>query len=153
MAKKPVSGYQETGTNEAALFTLKVHRGDGMALLGMNWKQGKPSLDFVGFSIEYKEPEGNKFYPLRNRITFPNAPKDDPNVRYTVRSPLQKFRWVHFPRNAEMEGLFTYKVKPVFMNKVGELSYGESQQCSIALARETYPGKLNVVFTRGFISL
>ncbi|MEO8960480.1 MAG: phospholipase D-like domain-containing protein [Ginsengibacter sp.] len=152
MAKKPVSGYQETGTNEAALFTLKVHRGEGMALLGMNWKQGKPPIDFVGFSIEYKEPEGDKFYPLRNRISFPNAPKDDPNVRYTVRSPLQKFRWVHFPRNAELEGLFTYKVKPVFMNKAGELSYGESQQCSIALARETFPEELNVTFTRGFVS-
>ncbi|MEO9003475.1 MAG: phospholipase D-like domain-containing protein, partial [Ginsengibacter sp.] len=152
MAKKPVSGYQETGANAAALFTLKVHRGEGMALLGMNWKQDKPPFDFVGFSIEYKEPEGDKFYPLRNRITFPNSPKNDPNVRYTVRSPLQKFRWVHFPRNAELEGSFTYKVKPVFMNKAGELSYGESQQCSIALARETFPEELNVTFTRGFVS-
>jgi len=152
MAKKTMSGYQETGKNSAALFSLKVHRGDGMALLGMNWKQGKPPLDFVGFSIEYREPKGVKFFPLRNRITFPDAKKDDPNVRYTLRSPLQKFRWVHFPRNAEMKGLFTYKVKPVFMNAAGELSYGESQQCSIALARETYPKELNVTFTRGFVS-
>jgi len=152
MAKKTVSGYQETGTNAAALFTLKVHRGDGMALLGMNWKVGKPPLNFVGFSIEYREPKGDKFFPLRNRISFPGAQRDDPNVRYTLHSPLQVFRWVHFPRNPEIEGLFTYKVKPVFMNEKGELSYGESQQCSIALARETYPNALNVTFTRGFIS-
>ena len=26
--------------NNAALFTLKIHRGDGMALLAMNWKKG-----------------------------------------------------------------------------------------------------------------
>ena len=152
MAKSPVSGYQETGTNQAALFTLKVHRGEGMLLLGMNWKDAKPTLDFVGFSIEYKEPNGTKFFPLKNRINFPGADKTDPNVKFTIRSPLQLFRWVHFPRNADMEGLFTYKVKPVFMNEKGELSYGESQQCSIALARETYLNELNVTFTRGFVS-
>ena len=123
-----------------------------MALLAMNWKNGKPPLDFVGFSIEYKEPKGEKFFPLRNRISFPGANKNDKNVRYTLRSPLQIFRWVHFPRNAELAGLFTYKVMPVFMNKAGELSYGEAQECSIALARETYPKALNVTFTRGFVS-
>ncbi|MCV2487614.1 phospholipase D-like domain-containing protein [Flavobacterium sp. SH_e] len=152
MANQPSTGYQVIGTNEMALFTLKVHRGDGMALLGMNWKNGKPTSDFVGFSIEYMEPDGTKFFPLRNRISFPEADKTDPNVRYTLRSPLQVFRWVHFPRNPEIQGLFTYVVKPVFMNKNKELSYGESQQCSIALARETYPNALNVTFTRGFIS-
>ena len=152
MPAKPMSGYQETGKNQNALFTLKVHRGDGMALLAMNWKNGKPPLDFVGFSIEYKEPKGEKFFPLRNRISFPGANKNDKNVRYTLRSPLQIFRWVHFPRNAELAGLFTYKVMPVFMNKAGELSYGEAQECSIALARETYPKALNVTFTRGFVS-
>lgn len=152
MAKKKMSGYQETGKNDAAPFTLKIHRGDGMALLGMNWKNGKPPADFVGFSIEYREPKGTKFFPLRNRINFPGADTKDPNVRYTLRSPLQIFRWVHFPRNPEMKGLFTYKVKPVFMNKDGELSYGEAQQCSIALARETYPNALNVTFTRGFVA-
>jgi len=152
MAKKQSSGYQETGTNAAAPFTLKIHRGDGMALLAMDWKNNKPPLDFVGFSIEYREPKGDKFYPLRNRINFPGASKDDANARYTLRSPIQKFRWVHFPRNAELEGLFTYKVKPVFMNKQGELSYGEPQQCSLALARETYPNAMNVAFTRGFVS-
>lgn len=152
MANQPSTGYQETGTNPMALFTLKVHRGDGMALLGMNWKNGKPTSDFVGFSIEYMEPGGSKFFPLRNRISFPEADKTDPNIRYTLRSPLQVFRWVHFPRNPEIQGLFTYMVKPVFMNRKKELSYGESQQCSIALARETYPDVLNVTFTRGFIS-
>lgn len=49
MAKKSVSGYQVTGTNDAALFTLKIHRGDGMALLGMNWKNGKPPARLCGF--------------------------------------------------------------------------------------------------------
>ena len=34
------SDFQVRGTNDAALFTLRVHRGDGMALLAMNWRGG-----------------------------------------------------------------------------------------------------------------
>lgn len=118
--------YQVTGTNPKALFTLKLHRGDGMTLIAMNWKKGKPKNDFVGFAIEYREPGGDRFYALQNRLTFEYAtPKDaakDPNVRQTTRSPIQKFRWVHFPRNADLDGEFAYRVTPVFMNARHELS-------------------------------
>ena len=38
------------------------------------------------------------------------------------------------------------------MNRNDELSYGEPQIAEIELRRETYPGKLNVTFTRGFVS-
>src|SRR5205814_10126895 len=145
--------FQVRGTNDAALFTLKVHRGDGMALLAMNWKKGKPPLDFVGFAIEYKEPGGIKFFPLKNRLSFPGVDGAvNPNSLSTRFSPIQKFRWVHFPRNAELPGEFVYQVTPVFMNNKDELSYGEPQQVSIELRRETYPGKINVAFTRGFVS-
>ena len=70
MATTNKSAFQVSGRNTAALFSLKVHRGDGMALLAMNWKNGKPPDDFVGFAIEYKEPEGQKFFSLKNRISF-----------------------------------------------------------------------------------
>ncbi|MES2564065.1 MAG: phospholipase D-like domain-containing protein [Pseudomonadota bacterium] len=145
--------FQVTGTNAAALFTLKMHRGDGMTLLAMNWKSGKPPLDFVGFAIEYKEPGGAKFFSLKNRLCFPGpAGEVNPNTLSTRLSPIQKFRWVHFPRNAEMAGEFVYRVSPVFMNEKDELSYGVSQEVAIELRRETYPGQLNVTFTRGFVS-
>jgi hypothetical protein len=74
----------------------------------------------------------------------------DPNILSTLRSPIQKFRWVHFPRNAELDGDFTYRVAPVFMNDRNELSYGEPQEVAIELRRDTYPAKLNIAFTRGF---
>jgi hypothetical protein len=67
------TAFQITGTNSAALFTLKLHRGEGMVLLAMNWKVGTPSKDFVGFAIEYQEPGGDRFYPLNNRIAFPDS--------------------------------------------------------------------------------
>jgi len=145
--------FQVSGRNDAALFTLKLHRGDGMALVAMNWKEGEPPQDFVGFAIEYKEPGGDRFFPLKNRLSFPgDAGEVNPNRLSTRLSPIQKFRWVHFPRNAELPGEFVYRVVPVFMNDKDELSYGEAQEAAIELRRETYPGKLNVTYTRGFVS-
>ena len=145
--------FQVTATNGNALFTLKLHRGDGMLLIAMNWKNGKPPKNFVGFSIEYKEPKGKEFFALKNRIAFQNGNGEISKLSLsTMQSPIQKFRWVHFPRNAELDGLFTYKVKPVFMNDQDELSFGEAQEAQIQLSRVTYPKKINVTFTRGFVS-
>jgi phosphatidylserine/phosphatidylglycerophosphate/cardiolipin synthase-like enzyme len=145
--------FQVSGQNAAAQFTLKLHRGDGMTLVAMNWKDGRPPKDFVGFAIEYKEPGSHKFFPLKNRLCFPGLGGDvNPNRLSTRLSPIQKFRWVHFPRNAELPGEFIYRVTPVFMNSVDELSYGESQEAAVELRRETFPGQLNVTFTRGFVS-
>lgn len=145
--------FQVSGRNTAALFTLTLYRGDGMTLLAMNWKKGTPPTDFVGFAIEYKEPDGAKYFSLKNRLGFPDAAGNvDPRQLSTRLSPIQKFRWVHFPRNAELPGAFVYKVTPVFMNDQDELSYGEPQEAAIELRRETYPRQLNVTFTRGFVS-
>ncbi len=144
--------FQITGNNPSALFTLKIHRGDGMSLVAMNWKTGKPPDNFVGFAIEYKEPGGDKFFALRNRLSFPDADKGDPDRFSSLRSPIQKFRWVHFPRNANLKGKFIYGVKPVFMNETGELSTGDPQEAKIELRRETFPGQLNIAYTRGFVS-
>ncbi|MYM22126.1 phospholipase [Duganella sp. FT135W] len=135
-------------------FDLKLHRGEGMVLLAMNWRDGQqPPDDFVGFAIEYSEPDGKRYYPVKNRLAFrADDGSLNPNTLATTLSPIQKFRWVHFPRNADKSGEFNYRVTPVFMDPAGALSYGEPQELGIELARETYPGKLNVTFTRGFVS-
>jgi phosphatidylserine/phosphatidylglycerophosphate/cardiolipin synthase-like enzyme len=146
-------GFQVVAKNTKAPFTLKLHRGDGMTLLAMNWKAAQPPRDFVGFALEYKEPDGDRYWVIKNRINFPNPDGSVNKARTSSRlSPIQKFRWVHFPLNADKEGPFVYRVTPVFMSAAGELSYGEAQEAAIALARDTYPGKLNVAFTRGFVS-
>ena len=147
------SDFQVTGKNAKALFTLKLHRGDGMCLLAMNWKRGKPPADFVGFAIQNKPPGDNRFFALNNRIAFPDADGSVNPLRLsTLISPIQKFRWVHFPRNANLEGAFLYRVTPIFMDADDRLSQGESQEGGIELRRETYPGQVNVTFTRGFVS-
>lgn len=145
--------FEVMGKSKDAPFTLKVRRGEGMAMLTMDWKDGKPSEDFVGFAIEFKPPGGKDFSALSNRISFPKADgSEDAGSKSSRESPIQKFRWVHFPRDPEVEGEFTYRVTPVFMDDQDKLSYGEPQTAAIALGGETYPGQLNVAFTRGFVS-
>lgn len=147
------NSFTSVGRNSDALFKLKIHRGEGMCLLAMDWKQGEPPNDFVGFAIEYMEPEGTRFFPIGNRLSFPNTSLPARKTRQSsLVAPFQMFRWVHFPRNPNIEGTYTYKVTPVFMNEENDLSYGEIQIAEVRLARETYPGQINVAFTRGFIS-
>jgi hypothetical protein len=142
------SDFQVTGKNASALFTLKLHRGDGMCLLAMDWKKNRPPDNFVGFAIESKPPDQNGFFALNNRLSFVGTG----GTLSTLVSPIQKFRWVHFPRNAGLDGAFTYRVTPVFMDEDDRLSQGEPQTADIELRRETYPGQVNVTFTRGFVS-
>jgi hypothetical protein len=147
------SEFQVSGNNPVAPFTLKIHRGDGMALIAMNWKDGKPPKDFVGFAIEHKEPGNDRFKSVRNRLSFPMPDGSiNPTTLSSRLSPIQKFRWAHFPFNAELDGGFVYRITPVFMDESDVLSFGEPQEAAIELRRETYPKQLNVTFTRGFVS-
>lgn len=144
------------GQNSKAPFTFTVYRGEGMCMLAMNWKKDTPPDDFVGFLIEYLEPQSTEWREIPNFLTFPGeAPQSGPDARSSRRSPIQRFRWVHFPYNVDdVPGHFCYKVTPVFM-KGGdehELIYGEKQDVKIQILASTYPGKMNVAFTRGFVS-
>ena len=83
-----------------------------------------------------------RFFPLNNRLAF-RGRRRRRSIRSDCRrcvSPIQKFRWVHFPRNADLDGAFTYRVTPVFMDDEDKLSQGEPQEADIELRRETYPG-------------
>jgi phosphatidylserine/phosphatidylglycerophosphate/cardiolipin synthase-like enzyme len=96
---------------------------------------------------------GGDFKPLYNRIAFPTEDeKVDQETKSSDLSSFQKFRWVDFPHNPEVDGKFGYRVTPVFMDEKGALSYGEAQTAEVALGGDTYPGVLNVAFTRGFVS-
>lgn len=145
-----------SGQNSKAPFTFTVYRGEGMSMLAMNWKKDTPPDDFVGFVIEYLEPQSTEWREIPNFLTFPGeAPQSGPDARSSRRSPIQRFRWVHFPYTVDVPGHFCYRVTPVFM-KGGEedhkLIYGEIQEVRIQIMAQTYPGKMNIAFTRGFVS-
>jgi hypothetical protein len=143
--------FRVAGTNDNAPFSLTIHRGDGMLLLAMDWKVGRPPADFAGFAIQYREPDKDFFKNVRNRIGFPGQVVPTSGIK-TVNAPIQKFRWVHFPFNADLEGKFRYRITAMFIGSDGTLKEGEAQEAELALMRETIPGKLNVAFTRGFVS-
>lgn len=149
--------WQVEGKVKEAPFTLKLHKGEGMLLLAMNWKNGPPPRDFVGFSIEYRPPDGDRFFAVKNRLALPGKSKPlvagKPAEQYpSTEAPFQMFRWVHFPRVADTPGAFTYRVTPQFMNEEGILSAGVAQVATIMLYAETIPGKINIAFTRGYVS-
>jgi hypothetical protein len=90
--------FEVLGTNAAALFSLKVHRGDGMVLFGMDWRNGMPPPDFVGFSMEYMPRGHTTFLEIANRLGFATLPANvGSKPRSSLFAPIQKFRWVHFP--------------------------------------------------------
>jgi hypothetical protein len=149
--------FQVLGNNNDAQFSLKLHRGEGMCLLAMDWRAGKPPKDFVGFAIQFTEPGGTRLLNVRNRLAFPGTPKPkaagkNPALYPSMQQPFQKFRWAHFPFNANLAGAFNYRVTPVFMNANDELTYGLAQEAKIVLARHTHRGLINIAFTRGFVS-
>ncbi|RVD31783.1 phospholipase D-like domain-containing protein [Mesorhizobium sp. M4B.F.Ca.ET.017.02.2.1] len=145
------TSYRVVGKNAAAPFSLTIHRGDGMVLLSMDWRAGQPPRDFVGFAIQYRIPGDPRLFAVHNRIGFPGQEVPDDGIRSTE-APIQKFRWVHFPFDAGLEGDFLYRVTAMFMNEDGSLRRGEAQEAELPLMRETLPGKINVAFTRGFVS-
>jgi phosphatidylserine/phosphatidylglycerophosphate/cardiolipin synthase-like enzyme len=141
------------GSNPSAPFRLRAHRGDGMVLLAMDWLGGRPPNDFVGFSIEYRLPGNTLFYALTNRLTFATPPSNvGPKPTSSLFAPIQKFRWIHFPFDAERAGAYRYRVRPAFMDASRTITWGEPQEVDIELRRETWPDLLNVAYTRGFIS-
>ena len=90
---------------------MKLHRGDGMLLIAMNWKKGKPPQDLCWVCDRIQRAEGGQILRLKNRVAFPGMDGGvNPNRMSTRLSPIQKFRWVHFPRNAELADGFSYKV-------------------------------------------
>ena len=79
----------------------------------MNWKKGKPPQ---GLRRLRDRVQGARRRPLlraeesHQRSRAPTARSTRSGCRPL--SPIQKFRWVHFPRNAELAGEFVYRVTP-----------------------------------------
>ena len=92
-------------------FSLKLWRGERMCLLGFDVDDPEP--DFVGFAVEYLEPDETKWKTLHNRLAF--SYDQGINGWRTWRSteaPIQKFRWIHFPWNPR-RGEYSYRVTKI----------------------------------------
>ncbi|QMW23416.1 phospholipase D-like domain-containing protein [Sandaracinobacteroides saxicola] len=146
-----------SGRNAAAAFGLRLHRGEGMVLLAMDWRRQRPPRDFVGFAIEVKAPGAADFVALKNRLSFSLDARHLPDDRDTrqnpsILAPFQAFRWMHMPQENARQGEYRYRVTPLFMDAAGALRTGAAQEAATTLMHETVPGVLNIAFTRGYVS-
>jgi hypothetical protein len=139
--------FKVAGDSASAPFTLTMYRGEGMVLAAMNWRTGTPPENFAGFAIEYKGPAATTFSAVRSTKNFPGGPANQKSTK----APFQRFRWVIFPYENFTEGEYSFRVTPMFMDAQQVLSAGDPQEARLELLRETYPGQLNVTFTRGFV--
>ncbi len=132
-------------------FSLKAWRGSSMTLLAMNFKR-KPAKNFAGFSIAYINPKGNKYY-LKNLINFEGTNE----VTSTFISPIQLFRWVHFPGSYQQQGIltgeYTYMATPRFIDEKKKLAkIDRSQTVSVKVTVGDFKkGGLTIGFTRAFL--
>jgi phosphatidylserine/phosphatidylglycerophosphate/cardiolipin synthase-like enzyme len=136
--------------NEVGGFRVKLWRGESACLLGFDVDE--PEDDFVGFAVEFREPDSTDFQNLRNRLSF-GAPDAVDGFRNfpTLQAPLQTFRWAHFPWESKT-GIYTYRVTKMHMPADNTLTKGLSIELPIELGPVTIPGFLDVGFTRSFAS-
>jgi phosphatidylserine/phosphatidylglycerophosphate/cardiolipin synthase-like enzyme len=136
-------------------FSLKLWRGERMALIGMDVDDPEP--DLVGFSIEVQSPGSNSFIPLRNRLNFSYGRRNANNAVTgaktfpSTEAPFQKFRWIHFPFEPQ-GGQYTYRVTKQHMSPDETIKAGTSITLDISLDIEVYSGFLDVGFARNFAS-
>ena len=133
--------------------TFRLYRGEGAALLAFDLERAKATDDFVGFSVEVKDPGSNNWGALRNRLHFDYPPNPKRPLSFkSTEAPFQKFRWVHVPTDVSGAGEFRYRVTALYMDTTGKLHSGAAVEESISLRPETIAGFVNVAFTRGFAS-
>ncbi len=144
-----------TNTKTVGGFTVKLWRGERMALIGMDVDNPEP--DLVGFAIEVQSPGSPQFLPLRNRLSFSydGTPAAEAVTGYrnypSTEAPFQKFRWIHFPYDPK-GGQYSYRVTKKHMQADGTLVSGTSITLDISLDTAVYDGFLEVGFTRNFAS-
>jgi hypothetical protein len=135
-------------------FTMKLWRGERTCLIGFDVEA--PPASFVGFAIECKFPGAMDFKPLPNRLAFQY---DEPAIKAvngarkfsSLEAPFQKFRWIHFPYEAE-RGSYIYRGTMMLMPEDGKLVRGTAIELDIDLDPVSYAGIVDIGFTRGFTS-
>ena len=130
--------------------TVKLYRGEGVALLAFDLDPAQATDDFVGFTVEVRYPGSDNWGVLWNRLHFDYPPNlERPRSFRSTEAPFQKFRWIHVPRDVP-PGEFRYRVTARYMNADETLRSGSQVVNAVSLAPQTIDSFLNVGFTRGF---
>jgi hypothetical protein len=133
-------------------FSLKAYKGSTMTLLAMDLDTKPEPGTFAGFTIFYTNPQGNR-NPIQNLLNF----KGTDYITGSDESPIQLFKWVHFPGSYQQTGMLTgpyiYEATPRYFDgnkKLLPLDSTKTVKVNINV-EDFADGNLSVGFTRGFI--
>src|SRR5450759_407989 len=99
--------------------SLKAYKGSSMTLLAMDLDKKPDEGTFAGFTIFYTNPKGNR-NPIQNLLNFTGTD----HITGSDVSPIQLFKWVHFPGSYQQNGIltgdYTYEATPRYfdLNKI-----------------------------------
>ncbi|HVO76200.1 MAG TPA: phospholipase D-like domain-containing protein [Ignavibacteriaceae bacterium] len=95
-------------------FSLKAYQGSQMTLLALDLQE-KPDDSFAGFTLGYINPKGQKNF-IQNLLNFNGTS----GFTSSEESPIQLFKWVHFPGSYQqtgiLDGKYTYFAAPRYFD-------------------------------------
>jgi hypothetical protein len=132
-------------------FSLRVYKGSQMTMLAMNLEK-KPAGSFAGFSLGYTNPKGKQYYIMNSlNLEGVTGPKGSDE------SPIQLFKWVHFPGSYQQSGVLTgkyiYEATPRYLDADGKLiPLDPGKTVKVPVDVEDYSEKkVSIGFTRAFL--
>ncbi|MDQ6890089.1 MAG: phospholipase D-like domain-containing protein [Bacteroidota bacterium] len=139
-------------TNSINGFSLKAWQGSTMTLLAMNIAEKPAEGSFAGFTLAYINPKGKKYY-IKNLINFNGTNA----ITSSYISPIQLFRWVHFPGSYQQTGMltggYTYMATPRYFDGSKKLlSFDKSKTVSVKINVDDFTkARFSMGFTRAFL--
>ncbi len=133
-------------------FSLKAWQGSTMTLLAMNIDKKPGEGMLAGFSLAYINPKGQKYY-IKNFLNFDGTN----NITSSYISPIQLFRWVHFPGSYQQTGIltgeYTYMATPRFFDAEKKLvPLDKAKTVSVKIMVDDFSkGGFSVGFARAFL--
>ncbi len=133
-------------------FSLKAWQGSTMTMLAMNLAEKPADGTFAGFTLAYINPRNKKYF-IQNLLNFGGTD----GVTSSNVSPIQLFRWVHFPGSYQQTGILTgeyiYMATPRFLDADKKLiPKDNSKTVSVKIMVDDFTkAGFSMGFTRAFL--
>lgn len=139
-------------SNHNSGFSLKAYKGSKMTLLAMDMQSKPADGTFAGFTLGYTNPKGKKYF-IYNLLNF----EGKEGVTSSLDSPIQLFKWIHFPGSYQqagsLDGKYIYEATPRYFDTSGKLlPLDKTNSVQVDLdVNDFSDGSFSVGFTRAFM--
>lgn len=123
-----------------------------MTMLAFDLEEKPRDGSFAGFTVFYINPKGER-NPIQNLLNFTGSTE----ITGSDVSPIQLFKWVHFPgsyhQNGSLIGKYRYEATPRYFDHRGNLMPLESSYTATVEidVKDFSDGNCRVGFTRAFL--